>query len=232
MWTLRNVGRELRVARLMAGMTQGAVGVRLGRAGSHVSRVEHGLIPGLTMAQLHRHAAIVGLKPWINLYPAVARPLDHAQLALLGAFRMRLHPAWRVELEVPMPITGDLRAADAVISISGTRFVVEAITRLADFQSQVRAARRKVRDLEGNRLIFVVAATRTNRMVLRDAGRSVEDAFPVGMRTALAGLKEGTDPGGDALLLLAPLRTEIPTSTSPSGRSDLDVHPRARKRHV
>lgn len=207
-WSLRILGRELRVARITGGMTQRAVGGRIGRAASHVSRVEHGLIPGLTMAQLHRHAATVGLKPFVNLYPAVSRPLDHAQLTLLSAFRDRLNNGWRVDLEVPMPISGDLRAADAVISRPGLRVMVEVITRLADFQAQLRAARRKVRDLKADRLVFVVAATATNRHALRDVGAAVSDAFPVGTRTALHRLAAGEDPGGDALVLLnAPRRT-------------------------
>ena len=207
-WSLRMVGRELRVSRIAGGMTQRAVGERIGRAASHVSRVEHGLIAGLTMAQLYRHAATVGLKPFVNLYPAVSRPLDHAQLGLLAAFRGRLHRAWNVDLEVPMPIAGDLRAADAVISRPGVRVMVEVITRMADFQAQLRAARRKVRDLNADRLVFVVAGTTTNRHALRDAGAAVRDAFPIESRPALRRLEAGEDPGGDALLLLvAPRRT-------------------------
>jgi hypothetical protein len=107
-----------------------------------------------------------------------------------------------------MPIAGDLRAADAVISRPGLRVMVEVITRLADFQAQLRAARRKVRDLKTDRLVFVVAATPTNRHALRDAGAAVSDAFPVGARTALRRLATGEDRGGDALvLLIAPRRT-------------------------
>jgi transcriptional regulator with XRE-family HTH domain len=201
-WSLRLLGRELRVARITGGMTQRAVGARIGRAASHVSRVEHGLIAGLTMDQLYRHAAAVGLKPFVNLYPSVARPLDHAQLSSLSAFRSRLHHTWRVDLEVPMPIAGDLRAADAVISRPGLRIMVEVITRLADFQAQLRAARRKVRDMKADRLLFVVAATATNRHALRDAGAAGRDAFPIGTRAALSRLTIGEDPGGDALILL------------------------------
>lgn len=200
-WSLRALGRELRVARITGGMTQRAVGARIGRSASHVSRVENGLISGLTMAQLHRHAAAVGLKPFVNLYPAVARPLDHAQLTLLSAFRGRLRDAWQVDLEVPMPIAGDLRAADAVISRRGLRIMVEVITRMADFQAQLRAARRKARDLGTDRLVFVVAATATNRQALRDAGPAARDAFRVGSRAALRRLSLGDDPGADALIL-------------------------------
>lgn len=50
-----------------------------------------------------------------------------------------------------MPLAGDLRAADALVSIPNCRIVVEVITRLADFQAQLRAARRKQRDLGAHR---------------------------------------------------------------------------------
>src|SRR3990170_3436894 len=88
-WLLREIGRELRVARLIAGMTQAEVAVLLGTSVSHVSRVEHGLIKGFGLVALSRHGAVVGLKPWIRLYPTVTRPLDKAQLALFARFRER-----------------------------------------------------------------------------------------------------------------------------------------------
>jgi len=115
-WLLRDVGRELRVARLLSGGTQREVGERLGRSASHVSRVERGRIRSFGLRDLSKHAAIVGLKPWIGLYPRGPRPLDHAQLALLNRFRTRIAPTWRVELEVTVPIRGDLRAADALLA--------------------------------------------------------------------------------------------------------------------
>jgi transcriptional regulator with XRE-family HTH domain len=195
-------GRELRVARIIGGQTQKQVATTLHTSNTHVSRVEHGLIRGLTMAQLHRHAAAVGLKPYVNLYPLVARPLDRAQLLLFDRFRSRIAAAWNVTLEATIPIRGDLRAADAVLAIAGCRCVVEIITRLADFQAQLRSGRRKARDLGADRLILVVAATPTNRRAIRDAGRAVDDAFPVRTKQALRSLAAGADPGGDALILL------------------------------
>lgn len=201
-WVLRVIGRELRVARILAGQTQRDVAAILRTSTSHVSRVEHGLIRGLTMAQLHRHAAAVGLKPYVNLYPLVARPLDRAQLQLFERLRARISAVWTVTLEATMPIRGDLRAADAMLAIPGCRCVVEIVTRLADFQAQLRSARRKVRDLGADRLILVLAATPTNRRAVRDSGRAVDDAFPVRTKEALRRLAAGTDPGGDALILL------------------------------
>lgn len=198
-------GRELRVARLTSGLRQVDVGERLGRSASHVSRVEHGLIRTLTLPALARHAAVVGLRPWIRLYPTGSRPLDRGQIALLEMFRSRIATGWRTQLEVPMPIAGDLRAADALISRPGCRCVVELITRLADLQTQTRAGRLKVRDLGADRLIVVVASTTTNRRTAAQAEPFIREAFPIRTRAALRTLLAGEDPGGDCLIfLLAP----------------------------
>ena len=199
---MKEIGREFRIARIIAGKRQADVAVTLGTSVSHVSRVEHGLIKGFGIPALTRHAAVVGLKPWLKFFPAVSRPMDRAQLALLAEFRERLASTWQVALEVTMPIAGDLRAADAVISIPGCRCMVEVITRLADFQAQLRAARAKQRDLGADRLIFVAAGNTTNRQAIRDAGTAVSNAFPVGTKVALARLGAGLDPGGDALIVL------------------------------
>ena len=134
----RDVGRELRLARVLAGLTQREVADRLGRARSHVSRVEHGRMPTLNLTHLATHAALVGLKPWLRLYPAIGRPLDAGQLALFERLRSRLAASWSVRLEVPMPGSADLRAADVTLSIPGCICVVELITRVADFQAQVQ----------------------------------------------------------------------------------------------
>jgi len=201
-WLLREVGRELRVARITAGQTQAEVAIALATSPSHVSRVEHGLIKGIGLPSISRHAAAVGLKPWVRLYPAISRPMDRAQLALLARFRKRLGSAWEIVLEAPMPIAGDLRAADALISVPGCRCMVEVITRVADFQAQLRVARLKLRDLGADRLLFVVDASQTNRRAIRDSGTSVAVAFPLDTKAALRVLAAGVDPGANALILL------------------------------
>ena len=174
----------------------------LGTSSSHVSRAENGLIKGIGVPALARHAAVVGLKPYFKLYPAIGRPLDAPQLALLGRFRKRIHPSWQVQLEVPIPRVGDLRAADAMLTIGGCRCMVEVITRIADFQAQLRSAHLKQRDLNADRLILVVSATTTNRRVLRAAGAAVPAALPLGTKPILRSLLAGADPGADGLVLL------------------------------
>jgi transcriptional regulator with XRE-family HTH domain len=201
-WTLQRIGRELRLARVTAGKTQRHVAHRLGTSQSRVSTIERGRCASATVLQLSRHAASVGLRLHIAAYPGGRRLLDAPQLALLNRFRARIAAIWRWEQEVPVPIEGDLRAADARITGGGSTVVVEAITRLADVQAQTRAAQLKRRDLGAQRLILLLAATAANRRAVREAGPALSDAFPITARAALEALAVGRDPGGDALIFL------------------------------
>jgi len=80
--------------------------------------------------------------------------------------------------------------------------MVEVMTRLADVQAQVRAARRKQRDLGAERLILVIGGTTANRRALTDAGAVLRDAFELDTRTTLQALAAGIDPGADGIVLL------------------------------
>lgn len=198
---LRDLGRELRVARMTSGRSQASVATRLGASQSWVSLAERGRLP-LAVPDLARHAAAVGLTTWIRLFPDGRLLLDAPQLALLARFRPRLHANWTWDVEVTMPDARDLRAADCRITIPGCSIVVEAITRLVDVQAQVRAAQRKRRDLAATRLILLLAATRANRRATHEAGAPLLEAFPMSPRVALQALAEGRDPGGDVILIL------------------------------
>lgn len=201
-WQLVETGRELRVARVTAGMTQTQVGRAVGCAASTVSRIEHGLVRSLTLSLLMQLAAAVGLKAWVKTFPLGRRPLDAPQLGVLEAFNARLHAGWRRELEVVVQIAGDLRAADEVIRKDGCSCAVEAVTRFADVQAQVRGAKAKCRDLGCDRLIMVVRGSHANRRMIRDAGPLLREALPIGTRQAMAALSAGRDPGGDCLIVL------------------------------
>ncbi len=89
-WLLKELGRELRVARILAGFTQAQVARQLGKSTSYVSRVENGLVTSLSVGDLTRHASIVGLKLYARLFPAGRRVMDGPQLTLLRRFRTRL----------------------------------------------------------------------------------------------------------------------------------------------
>jgi transcriptional regulator with XRE-family HTH domain len=201
-WILADVGRELRIARIGSGMRQRDVARLLHTSKSRICRVEHGRVASLNLPALARHAAAVGLKLYVKLFPLGRRLLDQPQLDLLARFRARLHPSWTWETEVPIPIPGDLRAGDCRIVIPDTAILVEAHTRLSDYQAQVRSARRKQADLGATRLLLLLAATHANRRAVREAGVVARDSFPLGTRASLTALAEGRDPGADGILFL------------------------------
>jgi transcriptional regulator with XRE-family HTH domain len=201
-WLLHELGRELRIARITSGMTQTQVAAKIGSSASTVCRVEHGSVKTLSVPNLSRHAAAVGLKLYANLYPAGRRPLDAPQLGIMATFNARLHAIWKRQVEVPVPLPGDLRAVDEVISKPGCRCAVEIVTRFADVQGQTRGFRAKQRDIGADRLIVVVKGSRANRRMLHEVGPALRDAFPIGTREAMAALAAGQDPGGDCLVIL------------------------------
>jgi transcriptional regulator with XRE-family HTH domain len=209
-WIRDQIGREIRLARRNAGLRQQDVASRLGWSKSKVSRIERGMSRFVPVDALTLLGAVVGLRPSIRLYP-VARPIrDAGQLELLAALNRRLSPSWQSQVEVPMPLEGDLRAADQLSAIPGCRVMIEAYTRLTDSQAQVRAARLKQRDLGAERLLIVVADTRSNREALRAAGMEALRSFAVSPRAMLAALEFGRDPGGDGIVLLRRAPTEPP----------------------
>lgn len=201
-WLRTDAGRELRFARHTAGATMQQVADRLGCSKSKISRVERGLSPRVTLQDLALIGAVVGIRPSVRFYPT-GRPLrDQGQVELLAALNRRMHRSWHHRHEVPMPRTGDLRAADQVSSIPGCRVMVEAYRRFVDDQAQTRSARLKQRDLGAERLLILLEDTRANRRAVDAARDELRRSFPISPRAMLAALAAGLDPGGDGIVLL------------------------------
>jgi len=78
----------------------------------------------------------------------------------------------------------------------------ELWTRLADGQAQTRSALLKGRDLQADRVILVLKATRANREALRQAGHDALASFPMRSREILRALAAGEDPGANGILFL------------------------------
>jgi hypothetical protein len=100
-----------------------------------------------------------------------------------------------------MPIAGDLRSADGLINGAFGTALVEAETRVTDFQAVERKSALKARDLGADRSILLVADTRINRRSL-DLHPELRERYPVPTRRCLAMLSRGKDPGGDCLIML------------------------------
>jgi transcriptional regulator with XRE-family HTH domain len=198
----RQIGDQLRTARHVRGLTLREVAVAIGSSASEVSRRELGTSPRLTGEKLAVHAAAVGLRLSVNLWPVGGGARDAAQARYVTAFVARVGRAWRVRLEAPIPIAGDLRAVDVLLVRGEVRVAVEVITRLADLQAQIRAAQLRARDTNATRLILVVAGTHANRRLLESTRASLVATFDLDTRRVMADLARGTDPGRDAFVVL------------------------------
>lgn len=197
---LEEAANELRQARLRSGLTLEAVAAALDVSPSTILRNELGRTPGLPPILLARHAAVVGLRARIKLYPEGDAVRDAGQVALIRRFRAEVGEHGKWAFEVPIPRSGDQRALDAVLIVAGGRIGLEFYTRLADVQAQLRAANLKKRDAELDRLVVVVQATRANRRALREAGSVLAD-FPGSGRRLLAALAAGEVPASDGVIL-------------------------------
>jgi transcriptional regulator with XRE-family HTH domain len=199
---LVGIGGELRDIRLSAGLRQADVARAVGCSQVEISRIERGLHKRLPIDALTRIAAAVGLDLSLRLYPAGPPLRDAAHLALLGRFRARTSPAFAWATEVPLPIVGDQRAFDGLLTMPGLRIAVEAEMRLRDIQALQRRLELKKRDGAVDRLILLVPDTRSNREAIRAAGASLAAAFPAGTRHVMSALAAGRDPGSDGWVVL------------------------------
>ena len=188
-------------ARLVAGLSRRECACRIGVSPQTWARAERGDAAALTLDLAARMGPAVGMATVVSLYPDGDAVRDRGQLALLARLRLRIPdaPNWRVE--VPVPIAGDLRSGDAMVTVDTGDVLVEAETRLDDLQAVLRKGAAKARDLGAVRLVLLVADTRHNRRVIRDHPE-LRERFPIDTRTCLTRLAKGQDPGGDALVIL------------------------------
>jgi transcriptional regulator with XRE-family HTH domain len=199
---LAEVGAELRAARLAAGLTLRDVADAGGVSPSVILRTENGVPPGPRPERLASHAAAVGMRPRIRVFPEGEPLRDAAQLALLARLRARLGDQPMLLEQAVTSDPSDRRAFDALVALPGCRCALELITRLHDCQAQLRQLLLKKRDGGVDRLVVVIAATRHNRRALSVVADVLAATLPVRSRHVLTALAAGRDPGHDAIALL------------------------------
>jgi transcriptional regulator with XRE-family HTH domain len=197
---LRVIGRDLRDTRLNRGLSQRSVAAVTGVEQAEISRIERGQRPGATARTLARLATALGLELSMRMFPAGEPIRDKAHAALLERLRRAVGDLWTWAAEVPLPLSGDRPAWDRLLSGAGIRIGVEGETRPTDLQELQRRVQLKKRDGQVDRLILVLADTEWCRRLVRL--NDVEPTFPVPGRVALRALRDGRDPGGDALILI------------------------------
>ncbi|MEX2183293.1 MAG: helix-turn-helix transcriptional regulator [Chloroflexota bacterium] len=193
---------EFRVARVERGISQQRVAVAIGRSDAWVSWTETGGNGSLSVVDLFAMLACVDREGALRVHPGGGGLRDEGQARVLTQFHSLIAPTWAWRTEVGMPIPGDLRAWDVVIRDLACTIGVDAETRLRDLQALDRRVMLKQRDSGVHRAIILVPSTRTNRDALRSAGPDALANYPIPSPVALRALRDGRDPGGNAVIVL------------------------------
>ena len=199
---LRRAGLEIRSARTDRALSLDAVGRAVALSASQVSRIERGLVGHVSVRDLARLRAVVGLDLSMRSFPSGQPIRDVAHVALLEDVRALLHRSLQWSVEVPLPIVGDRRSWDALLRGQGWRYGVEAETAPHDSQALARRLQLKQRDGQVDGVLLVLRRTTQTRRFLAEAGQSLASAFPVDGRRAIELLRAGLDPGGNAIIVL------------------------------
>ncbi|MGZ8437277.1 MAG: helix-turn-helix domain-containing protein [Candidatus Limnocylindrales bacterium] len=203
-------GREIRSARTDRGLSLDDAGRATNLSASTVSRIERGLIRHVSVVDLARLHAVVGLELSVKSYPGGQPIRDAAHVSLLQDFRAGLHGSLAWSVEVPLPIPGDRRAWDGVVQGPGWRYGVEAETAPRDSQSLARRLSLKQRDGDVTGVLLVLRPTAQTRRFLAEVDEALRVAFPANGRRAAELLAAGVDPGGNAIILVPPRRSAGP----------------------
>jgi transcriptional regulator with XRE-family HTH domain len=195
-----DLGRNLRIARLDADLSLREMARATGISAPQGSRIERGMMRSVSIDQVARMGAAVGLDLSARLYPAGDPIRDAAHAALIERLRGRLHSSLTLLTEVPLPIPGDRRAWDAVIRGHDWQMPAEAETRPRDMQSLDRRIALKLRDSGFEHVLLVLLDSAANRRLVRSG--ALPSRFGVAGRSALARLAEGRNPGGSVVVLL------------------------------
>jgi transcriptional regulator with XRE-family HTH domain len=190
---MHDLAAELREARLAAGVSQDHVARMAGLGQSKISRIERAQRTSARVDELAQLCAALGLRLTLRVYPDGAAVRDAGQLRLLHRFRGELDVKFGWRSEVPVVGVGDSRAWDVVLDGPGT-IGIDAETRLRDVQAVQRRSELKWRDGGLDRLVLLVAATRHNRIVVRENRAALASTFPADTAEVMAALRRGMLP--------------------------------------
>lgn len=206
-WLAKRNGRELRLARLSAGMTQARVAALAGGSQSAVSRLELGVLP-MDFELACRVAAVVGHEIGLGLHPAHGSTLrDRKQLTIAQRVAGLLHGSWQSALEVAVGVGRDRRAIDLVLTRPEEIVACEIERWLIDLGGQLRAHQLKREALAATvdrpvRLLLVVRDTDHNRAAVRGHRDLLRRAGFADGRHVWRALREGRPIGRDGLVFI------------------------------
>jgi transcriptional regulator with XRE-family HTH domain len=199
---MRELGEELRAARLLAGLSQRTVAQAARVSQATVSRAERGTRPYADLIVLATIARTVGLDLTLRCYPAAGPLRDEAHVRLLKRFLSRVARSVVRRLEAPIRLPGDQRAWDVLLVAGGKRIGVAAETRLRDVQALLRHEQAKARDDGLDLLLLIVADTHANRRALRESSALLAAELPLGTREVLWALSRGEAPRASGIVVI------------------------------
>lgn len=199
--------REAEEARIASGLSYAALGRAVRLSPAQVGRLLRRRSDDVGLVRLAELLGAVGLDVAARAFPAGPAVRDAPSIALLDRFRLRVHPACPVRAEVPVvelatPGVMDLRAWDLAVDGPDWTLRLDAETRLGDVQALLRRTALKQRDSAVECVVLLLSETRHNRAVAEVARDALMAQFPVPPRLALARLRRGATPGGNALIFL------------------------------
>jgi transcriptional regulator with XRE-family HTH domain len=168
---LQDVGGEFRERRMSLGESQAFVAAAARLSRPRYSRIESGAVTTLSLTELNRIAAVLGLAASVRVFPGGVATRDAGHTGKLGELLRHVRPplAYRIEVALPQAVgRWEQRAWDAVLFGNGERTAIELEMRLRDVQAVRRRHEMKRRDDPTEHFLLLVADTRHNRRVLAE----------------------------------------------------------------
>jgi transcriptional regulator with XRE-family HTH domain len=197
-------GDEIRETRLMLGQSQEHVASSCHLSRGRYRRIELGRATNLSLVELHRISAVLGLSPSLRLYPSGVPVRDAGHTTRLERFMAIARPPLTCRPEVPLPRTADrpeMRAWDMVMFGRRQRTAVELEMRLRDVQAMRRRIDLKRRDDPTESFLLLLADTRGNRRVLAEFVGLFADLPRLRPNVVRAALAAGRHPPSGLLLI-------------------------------
>ena len=198
------IGDEFRERRLIQAASQSHVSAAAGLSRTRYGLIERGRTTGVSVDELNRIAAVLGLVPFIRLYPDGTPVRDAGHARKLQTFLARVRDPVTFRIEVSLPVVegrSERRAWDAVLFRGRERCTVELEMRLRDVQEVRRRVALKRRDDPSESFLLLIADTRLNRRVIEEFAMLFGDLPRPRASQVWAALADGRLPPTGILLI-------------------------------
>jgi transcriptional regulator with XRE-family HTH domain len=172
------IGAELRDRRLSLAQSQEVVATNAHLSRGRFRLIELGQATNLTVLELNRIAAVLGLDPFVKLYPGGPPVRDAGQTGRLTRFLADIRMPLSYRAEVSLPRVDDRpeqRAWDLMLFGGGRRTAIELEMRLRDVQAVRRRLDLKRRDDPTDGFLLLILGSRANRRVIAEFGALFND---------------------------------------------------------